>query len=124
MESERPEGSDGETLQDTMLPPLFETLTVVMALPVTRFNVEGVNVIEGATSFTVKVMLNESEPAELLAQTVYVDAETIAVGVPQNVPLEVPKFNPAGRRPPSSSHVEISPPVLVGMTGEIAESLV
>ena len=70
MESEIPEGSDGETLQDTMLPPLFETLTDVMALPVTRFNVEGVNVIEGATSLTVKVMLNESEPAELLAHTV------------------------------------------------------
>jgi hypothetical protein len=53
-----------------MLPPLFEAVTDVMALPVTRFNVEGVNVIEGATSLTVKVMLNESEPAELLAQTV------------------------------------------------------
>ena len=124
MESERPEGSDGETLQDTMLPPLFETLTDVMAVPVTRFNVEGVNVMDGATSLTVKVMLNESEPAELFAQTVYVEAEAIAVGVPQNVPLDVPKFKPAGRRPPSSSHVEISPPVLVGMTGEIAESLV
>ena len=70
MESERPEGSDGEALQETMLPPLFEAVTDVMALPVTRFNVEGVNVIEGATSLTVKVMLNESEPAELLAQTV------------------------------------------------------
>ena len=124
LESERPEGSDGETLHETMLPPLFVAVTDVMAVPVTRFNEEGVNVMDGATSLTVKVMLNESEPAELLAQTVYVDAETIAVGVPQNVPLEVPKFNPAGRRPPSSSHVEISPPVLVGMTGEIAESLV
>ena len=124
LESERPEGSDGETLHETMLPPLFVAVTDVMAVPVTRFNEEGVNVMDGATSLTVKVMLNESEPAELLAQTVYVDAETIAVGVPQNVPLEVPKFNPAGRRPPSNSHVEISPPVLVGMTGEIAESLV
>ena len=70
MESERPEGSDGETLQDTMLPPLFETLTDVMALPVTRFNVEGVNVIEGATSFTAKVIVVEPEPAELLAHIV------------------------------------------------------
>jgi hypothetical protein len=41
-----------------------------MAVPVTRFNEEGVNVMDGATSLTVKVMLNESEPAELLAQTV------------------------------------------------------
>ena len=124
MEIERPEGSDGETLHDTMLPPLFVAVTDVMAVPVTRFNVEGVNVMDGATSLTVKVMLNESEPAELLAQTVYVEAEATAVGVPQNVPLDVPKFKPAGRRPPSSSHVAISPPVLVGVTGEIAEPLV
>ena len=70
LERERPVGREGETLHETMVPPLFEAVMDVMAVPVTRFNVEGVNVMDGATSLTVKVMLNESEPAELFAQTV------------------------------------------------------
>ena len=70
LESERPEGKDGETLQDTMLPPLFETVMGVIAAPMARINEEGVNVMAGGTALTVKVMLNESEPAELLAHTV------------------------------------------------------
>ena len=53
-----------------MLPPLFEGLKDAMALPIARFNVEGVKEIEGATSLTVTVMVVESDPAELLAQMV------------------------------------------------------
>ena len=53
-----------------MLPPLFEALTDVIALPVKRVKEVGVNVIEGATSLTVRVMMVKLEPAELLAQMV------------------------------------------------------
>ena len=70
LESESPEGRDGETLQETMVPPLFEALTGVMVMPIVRFNGEGENVMEGATSFVVKVMVVDAEPAELFAQTV------------------------------------------------------
>ena len=69
-ERERPEGSDGETLQETMVPPLFETLTAVMAVPFTSSNEEGAKVMEGTTSFTLSVRFTEWEPAELLAHTV------------------------------------------------------
>ena len=49
LESERPEGSDGEALQDRMYPPLFAALTDVMAVPTTKFNEEGVIVIDGGS---------------------------------------------------------------------------
>ena len=70
LESESPEGRDGETLQETMVPPLFETPMDVMAVPTARVKKEGENVMEGAMSFVAKVMVVEAEPAELFAQTV------------------------------------------------------
>ena len=70
LESERPAGRDGETLQDTMVPPLFETLMDVMAVPTASVKKEGENVMEGAMSFVVKVMVVDAEPAELFAHTV------------------------------------------------------
>lgn len=70
LESERPEGSEGDSLQDTIVPPLFEALTDVMAAPTTRLNEEGVNVMDGATSFTVSVIVVEPDPAELFAHMV------------------------------------------------------
>ena len=70
LESESPEGRDGETLQETMDPPLFEALTGVMVMPIVRFNEEGENVMEGAMSFVVNVMVVDAEPAELFAHTV------------------------------------------------------
>ena len=41
----------------------------------------------------------ENEPAELFAVTVYVALDISAVGVPQIVPFEEPKFMPVGREP-------------------------
>ena len=70
LESESPAGRDGETLQDTMVPPLFETLMDVMAVPTASVKKEGENVMEGAMSFVVKVMVVDAEPAELFAHTV------------------------------------------------------
>ena len=70
LESESPEGRDGETLHETMVPPVFETLMDVMGVPTARVKEEGENVMEGATSFVVKVMVVDAEPAELFAHTV------------------------------------------------------
>ena len=70
LERERPKGRDGETLHETMLPPLFEAVMGVMAAPMARINDEGVKVMDGETSLTVSVMVVEPEPAELLAHTV------------------------------------------------------
>ena len=69
-ERERPEGREGETLHETMLPPLFEAVMGVMAAPMARINEAGENVMDGATSLTVSVMVVEPEPAELFAYTV------------------------------------------------------
>tara|TARA_B100000212_G_C27030459_1_gene387080 strand:- start:70 stop:231 length:162 start_codon:yes stop_codon:yes gene_type:complete len=53
-----------------MVPPVFETLMDVMGVPTARVKEEGENVMEGATSFVVKVMVVDAEPAELFAHTV------------------------------------------------------
>ena len=123
LESERPEGNDGESLQETIVPPLFETLRDVMAVPTTRFNEEGVKVIDGATSFTVSVIVVEPEPAELFAQTAYVVDAVIASGVPQMLPLVVPNVRPEGNEA-LMAHVVTSPPVLLTKTVEMALSFV
>ena len=123
LERERPVGREGETLHETMLPPLFEAVMDVMAVPVTRFNVEGVNVMDGATSLTVSVMVVEPDPAELLAHTVKVVDAVIVSGVPQMLPLLVPKERPEGKVA-LMAHVVTSPPVLVGTMVEMVVSLV
>lgn len=51
----------------------------------------------------------ENEPAELLAVTVYVVLVISAVGVPQIVPFEDPKFMPDGREPINVYEVVKSP---------------
>jgi hypothetical protein len=40
--SERPAGSEGETVQDVTGPPLIEGVTVVMAVPLVKVNEFGV----------------------------------------------------------------------------------
>ena len=70
LERERPAGSEGDSLQETMVPPLFEAARGVIATPTVKVNEEGVKVMDGATSLTVSVMVVEFEPAELLAHTV------------------------------------------------------
>ena len=110
-------------MQETMVPPLFETLMEVMAVPTARVKEEGENVMEGATSIVVKVMVVEAEPAELFDQTVYVVDGVTASGVPQMLPLLVPKKSPEGSVP-LMAHVETSPPVLLGTMVETVLSLV
>ena len=66
--SERPAGSEGETDQDVMLPPLTVGVTVVMAVPLVSVNEFGLYVKdEGATSLTSMVTSAVVLPPVLVA---------------------------------------------------------
>ena len=65
---ERPAGSEGETDQPVMAPPVAEGVTVVMAVPLVSVNVFGLYVsAEGATSLTSMVTSAVVLPPGLLA---------------------------------------------------------
>tara|TARA_B100001121_G_C18645745_1_gene601512 strand:- start:70 stop:300 length:231 start_codon:yes stop_codon:yes gene_type:complete len=59
-------------------------------------------------------------PPELLAVTVYVAVEVIAVGVPEIVPVDVSNERPAGNAG-DMDHEVTAPPVDVGVTLVIVE---
>ena len=65
----------------------------------------------------------ELEPAELLAQMVYVVAEVTVSGVPQIEPLLVPKVRPEGKVA-LMAQVVTPPPTLIGLSVLMGESLV
>ena len=71
--------------------------------------------MNGAKSFTVMLIVAESEPPELLAQIVYSTAVVCSVvGVPQMLPLVEPKDRPVGRLGLISHDVTV-PPLTVGV---------
>ena len=112
-DSNNPFGKAGEALQETIAPPVFVTGRGIIAAFATIVIPFSLYEITGGLSMTEKLILNESEPAELLAQTVWVDKVSKAVGVPQKVPLTEPKLTPVGNDCGSISQVVTSPPVLV-----------
>jgi len=68
---ERPAGSEGETDQPVMAPPVAEGVTVVMAVPLVRVNEFGLYVNdEGMTSLTTMVTSAVVLPPVLPAVTV------------------------------------------------------
>lgn len=71
------------------------------------------------TTVIVAVVL----PPLLVAVTVYVADEVIAVGVPEITPVEVLKESPAGSDG-DTDQVTTVPPLAVGAAGAIAEPLV
>ena len=71
----------------------------------------------------MKVMVVEFDPAELLAQMVYVVAAVTVSGVPQILPLLVPKVRPEGKVA-LMAQVVTSPPTLIGLSVLMVESLV
>ena len=93
---DNPFGRLGEALQETIDPPVLITCSGVMTAFATIVIAVSPYEIIGGLSITEKLILNESEPAELLAQTVCVDNVSKAVGVPQKVPLAEPKLTPVG----------------------------
>ena len=71
VEKERPEGSDGETDHEVIVPPLDVGVAVVIAVPFVNVNVLGeYAIVDGAMSFTVMVKVAVSLPPVLLAVTV------------------------------------------------------
>ena len=67
----------------------------------------------------VMLTVAELEPPLLLAQTVYVTGLVCkTVGMPQIVPLLVPKLSPAGRSGEISHEVIAPEPVKVGASGK------
>ena len=65
---ERPDGSDGETDQVVMAPPLAVGVTVVIAVPLVKVNTSGLYVSEeGAMSSTTMVTSSVVLPPVLLA---------------------------------------------------------
>ena len=73
--------------------------------------------MSGASSFTVMLTVAEVEPPVLLAQMVYVLSERMVVGVPQIVPLLVPKERPLGSAGEISHEVIAPEPVSVAFSG-------
>ena len=59
-----------------------------------------------------------TEPPELFAQIVKFEVENNCVGIPQIVPLLVPKFKPAGKVALISQEVISPGPVNVGTSGK------
>ena len=72
---------------------------------------------------TTTVIVAVALPPLLVAVTVYVADEVIAVGVPEITPVEVLKVSPAGSDG-DTAQVTTVPPLTVGADGAIAESLV
>ena len=121
---ERPAGSEGETDQPVMAPPLAEGVTVVMAVSLVNVNEFGLYVNEaGAISLTTMVTSAVVLPPVLLAVMVYV-AELVTVdGVPEMAPVEESRERPAGSEG-DTDHEVMGPPLAVGVTVVMAVPLV
>ena len=74
--------------------------------------------MSGASSLMVMLTVAEDEPAELFAQIVNVLNVINEVGVPQMVPLLVPKFRPDGRLGLMAQEVIVPEPVTVAFSGK------
>ena len=72
----------------------------------------------GTSSTIVMLMVAKEEPPELLAQIVYVIGLVCrTVGIPQIVPLSVPKLRPSGKVALISHEVIFPLPVSVALSG-------
>ena len=79
--------------------------------------------MSGASSLMVMLTVAEDEPPLLFAQIVNVLSVIRDVGVPQMVPLLVPKFKPEGKAG-LMAQLTISPePVTVGESGRSLETV-
>ena len=111
---DKPAGSDGETDQEVIAPPLVVGVNVVMAVPFSKVREVELYEIEGATSLTTMVKVAVSVPPVFVAVTVYDAEEVMAVGVPEIAPVEVSRVTPAGSDGETDHDVTV-PPVDVGV---------
>ena len=103
---------------DGIAPPELVGIAVGdIAVLLVKTNQSGLYEISGASSFTVMLTVAEDEPPLLLAQIVKVLSVINDVGVPQIVPLIVPKFSPLGRAGEIAHEVIAPEPVSVAFSG-------
>ena len=74
--------------------------------------------MSGTSSLTVMLTVAEDEPPLLFAQIVNVLVVINEVGVPQIVPLLVPKFRPDGRLGLMAQEVIVPEPATVAFSGK------
>lgn len=74
--------------------------------------------MSGTSSLMVMLTVAEDEPPLLFAQIVNVLSVINEVGVPQIVPLLVPKFRPDGRLGLMAQEVIVPEPVTVAFSGK------
>ena len=111
---ERPAGKLGETVHEVIVPPPTVGVSVVMVVPFSKVRELEPYEIVGGTSLTTMVSVAVSVPPVLVAVTVYVAEEVIAVGVPEITPVDVSRAMPAGSDGETDHDVTV-PPVDVGV---------
>ena len=119
---DKPAGSDGETDQEVIAPPLVVGVSVVIAVPFSKVREVELYEIDGTTSLTTMVSVAVSVPPVLVAVIVYVAEEVTAVGVPPSAPDDESE-RPAGSDG-EIDQVTTAPPFTVGVDAVIATSLV
>ena len=105
------------TVDGTAPPELVGVAVGDIAVLLVKTNQSGLYEMSGASSFTVMLTVAEDEPPLLLAQIVKVLSVIKEVGVPQIVPLLVPKERPLGRVGEIAQEVIAPEPVNVGLNG-------
>ena len=119
--NDKPSGSVGEIDHEVTAPPLEVGMTVDKATFFVSVKELGLYVMEdGAASVIVNVTVAVALPPELLASTVYVAVEVIAVGVPDIVPVTASNDKPFGNEG-ETDHEVTAPPDDVGVTLVMAE---
>ena len=121
---DKPAGSDGDTDQEVIVPPLTVGVTVVIAEPLVSVNELGLYAKDdGATSLMTMVTVAVSLPPVLLAVMVSEAEDVTAVGVPLIAPVDESKDKPAGSEG-DTDHEVMVPPLTVGVVVVIAVPLV
>ena len=106
------------TVDGTAPPELVGVAVGDMAVLLVKTNQSGLYEMSGASSFTVMLTVAEDQPPLLLAQIVNVLSDIKEVGVPQIVPLLVPKDRPLGSAGLMAHEVIVPGPVSVALNGK------
>ena len=106
------------TVDGTAPPALVGVAVGDMAILLVKTNQSGLYSISGASSLMVMLTVAFTEPPLLLAQIVNVLSDIKEVGVPQIVPLLVPKERPLGSAGLMAHEVIVPEPVNVAFSGK------
>ena len=106
-------------MPDGIAPPVFVGVAVGdIAVLLVNTNQSGEYEMSGTSSLTVMFTVAEDDPPLLLAQMVNVLSVINDVGVPQIVPLLVPKDRPLGRVGEIAHEVIVPEPVRLAISGK------